>query len=81
LNISQHLRDGGFRVDVLLEEMNLKRKFAYVSRKDTQFTIVIGEEEEKSNSVMLQHKADDGAIAKQLVPQSELTEKIKSLII
>ena len=78
LNVSQYLRDGGFNVDVLLEELNLKKKFAYVSRKDTQFTVVIGEEEEKSNSVTLQYKAADGAIVKELVAQKELIEKMRN---
>jgi len=80
LNTSQLLRGEGFNVDVLLEELNVKKKFAYVSRKDTQFTAVIGEEEEKSSSVTLQYKAADGNIAKQLVAQTELAEKIKSLM-
>jgi histidyl-tRNA synthetase len=79
LNVSQRLRDDGFNVDVLLEDLNLKKKFAYVSRKDTRFTIVVGEEEEKNNSVTLQYKAADGTIAKQLVALTELTETIKNL--
>ena len=79
LSISQHLRAGGFNVDVLLEALNVKKKFAYVGRKDTRFTIVIGPEEEASGSATLQYKAADGTIAKQMVPQAQLVEKMKGL--
>jgi histidyl-tRNA synthetase len=65
----------------LLEELNIKKKFAYVSRKDTQFTVVIGEDEEKNNSVTLQYKAVDGSIAKQVISRAELADKIKSLVV
>jgi len=81
LNVAQLLRTEGFNVDVLLEELNIKKKFAYVSRKDTPFAVVVGEEEEKSSSVTLQYKASDGTIAKQVVPQTELAEKLKSLAV
>jgi len=81
LNVAQLLRSGGFYVDVLLEDLNLKKKFAYVSRKDTPFAIVVGEEEEKSNSATLQYKAADGTIVKELITQTELVEKIKSLVV
>jgi len=80
LNVSQSLRAAGFKVDALLEEFNLKKKFSYVTRKDTPFAIVIGDEEEKQNAVTLQHKSDDGSIMKQTVPLSELVSKMKSII-
>ena len=79
LSISQFLRTEKFNVDVLLEEFNIKKKFAYVSRKDTQFTVVIGEEEERNNSVTLQYKASDGTVAKQMIKQTELAEKLKDI--
>ena len=78
LSVSQYLRAEGFKVDVLLEDLKLNKKFAYVSRKDTRFTVVIGEDEEKSNSVTLQYKAADGSITKEVLPQNELSGKMKS---
>jgi len=78
LSVSQYLRAEGFKVDVLLEDLKLNKKFAYVSRKDTQFTVVIGEDEEKSNSVTLQYKAADGSITKEVLPQKDLSAKMKS---
>jgi len=78
LTISEQLRKAGFKVDVLLEAQSLKKKFAYVSRKDTPFTIVIGDEEEKTGSAMLQWKTGSG-IEKELIKQSELVEKLKAL--
>jgi len=79
LNVSQCLRAEGLNVDVFLEGLNIKKKFAYVSRKDTEFTVVIGEEEEKSNSVILQYKSSDDTISKQTIPQMELAKKIKEM--
>lgn len=79
LSVSQLLRSGGFKVDVLLEELNMKKKFAYVSRKDTQFTVVVGEEEEKTGSVTLQHKAADGTIVKQVAAQTELLKLCRNV--
>lgn len=79
LSVSQMLRAGGFNVDVLLEAFNIKKKFNYVNRKDTQFTVVIGQEEEQSGSVTLQYKSADGNIEKLVVPQDGLAEKMKSL--
>ena len=80
LSVSQFLRAEGLNADVLLEVLNIKKKFKYVSLKDTKFTIVIGEDEEKSNSVTLQYKSADDAITKQIVPCTELAETIISIM-
>jgi len=80
LTISRNLRDAGFNVDVLLETLPMKKKFTYVSRKDTQFTIVIGTDEEENNTATLQHKNLDGTVEKQTIPQAQLTEKMKALV-
>lgn len=81
LAISRNLRDAGFRVDVLLESVPMKKKFAYVSKKDTPFTIVIGADEEENSTATLQHKGADGAVEKQIVLQTQLAEKMKELLI
>ena len=80
LTISRNLRDAGFKVDVLLESVPIKKKFTYVTRKDTQFTIVIGADEEETNAATLQHKNLDGTVEKQTVLQTELIEKMKELV-
>jgi len=79
LKISSNLRNSGFKVDVLLESIPIKKKFTYVTRKDTPFTIVIGADEEENNTVTLQHKGTNGTVEKQTVLQVELAEKIKAL--
>ncbi|MCL2580048.1 MAG: histidine--tRNA ligase [Oscillospiraceae bacterium] len=79
LSVSQLLRAGGFKVDVLLEDMNIKKKFKYVDRKDSRFTIVIGREEEDSSSVTLSYKGEGGKFEKLQVAQSELADKMKGL--
>jgi len=79
LNVSQNLRAAGFKVDALLEELSLKKKFSYVTRKDTPFVAVIGDEEEKQNAVTLQYKSGDGSIVKQTVPLPELAAKVRSI--
>ena len=80
LNISQILRADGFKVDVLLEELNVKKKFSYVTRKDAPFAIVIDEEEEKNNAVTLQYKIADGTISKLIIPYAELAKRIKEFV-
>jgi len=81
LNISQNLRLEGFNVDVLLEESNIKKKFTYISRKDTPFTVVVDEEQMKNMSITLQYKDANKAIIKQIVPCNGLAKIIKNITI
>ncbi|MCL2742152.1 MAG: His/Gly/Thr/Pro-type tRNA ligase C-terminal domain-containing protein, partial [Oscillospiraceae bacterium] len=47
--------EGGFNVDVLLEEMSVKRKFRYVTGLGAKVTVVVGSEEEDSNVLAVQY--------------------------
>ena len=80
LNAAQNLRAAGFNADVLLEDLSVKKKFSYVTRKDAPFTAVIGGEEEKLNAVCLRYKSIDGTVSKQTVPNTELAAEIKNII-
>lgn len=71
LKVAAMLREKGYCVDVLLEDLSTKKKFQYVSKKDPVYTIVIGEEEEQENNVKLQYRSD-GELVKTTVSISEL---------
>jgi histidyl-tRNA synthetase len=64
LRISKELRDGGFNVDLLLEDMSVKEKLQYVSKKDAPFAVLIGSEEEASGLMMLRFVQDKKLIKK-----------------
>jgi histidyl-tRNA synthetase len=77
LRVSQMLRAEGHKVDVLLEEMPIKKKFRYVSQKDAGFTVVIGSDEEESGLMKVQHKhKENGQIVKESVLLEELPKYI-----
>ena len=73
------LRAGGLRVDLLLEQMNMKKKFQYVARKDAPFTVVIGSEEEAAGDAVLQYRGGDGQVVKTRAPMAELAERVLAL--
>ena len=75
--IANCLRTTGYNVDVLLEELNIKKKFLYVKKKEAFFTIVIGSEEEASGQLTVQYKAN-GELKKELVSIDSISEFIKS---
>jgi len=77
LKTAHSLRAEGLRVDLLLEDLTVKKKFQYVSRKDPQFTAVIGSEEEESGFVTLQFRRG-GQIVKEKRPTEALAEFIKA---
>ena len=78
LKIARELREAHWKVDVLLESLTVKKKFQYVSKKDAQFTIVIGSNEESCGEVVLQFKRGD-EIVKERVSTDVLAERITSL--
>ena len=78
LSIAALIRESGFSADVLLEEMPVKKKFQYVSKKDAFFTVVIGSEEEASGSVNLQYKTGK-AVEKLRLPVRELAGAMKKI--
>lgn len=58
LHTAQILRSNNYKVDVLLQDLTVKKKFQYVNKKDAAFTIVIGSEEEESGLLTVQYKID-----------------------
>jgi len=73
LRTAQSLRTRGLRVDVLLEEMPVKKKFQYVSKKDAAFTVVIGSEEEQTGLLTVQFRRGE-EIAKEKVAADALAD-------
>jgi len=53
LRVSQELRNQGFNIDVLLQDIPVKDKLQYVRKKDAPFAIQIGSEEEASGLLSL----------------------------
>jgi histidyl-tRNA synthetase len=79
LTIAENLRKDDLSVDVLLENLKVKQKFRYADKKNARFAVVIGDDEEISHSAVLQYKNGD-SFAKENVPQSSLTERIKAIL-
>ena len=77
LHTAQLLRTNGFKVDVLLEEMSIKKKFQYVNKKDAAFTIVVGTDEELSGKLTVQFKVSN-EIKKQQISLSSLPDFLNS---
>lgn len=73
LQTAQILRTNGFKVDVLLEEMSIKKKFQYVNKKDAAFTIVVGTDEELSGKLTVQFKVSN-EIKKAQISLSSLSD-------
>jgi histidyl-tRNA synthetase len=64
LKVSQKLREQGYNVDVLLEDISRDKKLQYVSKKDVPFAILIGSEEEASGLYTLRFIQDEKLIKK-----------------
>lgn len=77
LHTAQVLRTNGFKVDVLLEEMSIKKKFQYVNKKDAAFTIVVGADEELSGKLTVQFKINN-EIKKEQISLSSLPAFLNS---
>ena len=76
------LRKAEYRVDVLLEEsMKIKSKFQYVNRKKPFVTIVIGDDEERNSTVVLQTENQDGQIVKETILRKDILKEMKRLVI
>lgn len=76
-HIANCLRTDGFNVDVLLEDLSVKKKFSYVKKKEAFFTIVIGSEEETSDQLTIQYKTN-GELQKALIPVSTISDFIRN---
>ncbi len=72
------LREHDFCVDVLLEDFSVKKKFQYVNRKDSTFTVVIGSEEEETGQMTVQYKAGE-EIKKEKAPLDTLAEFLSKI--
>lgn len=71
------LRTNGFNVDVLLEDLNIKKKFVYVRKKEAPFTIVIGSEEEATGQLTVQYIIN-GKLKKESMTIDLIPEFIKN---
>lgn len=58
LNLATNIRKKGESVEVLLEEVNLKKAFKIADRRGVKGVIVVGEDEIKSGELYLQNMAD-----------------------
>lgn len=75
LSVATSLREAGVKVDVLLEDLVIKKKFQYVKKKGAPYTIVIGEDEEASGKLTVQYKFN-GEVVKRKVLINQITDFI-----
>jgi len=78
IKLASKLREEGFAIDVLLEDLKVKQKFQYVNKKNAKFTVVIGEEEETNQCAVLQYVKSE-SLVKENIPFSELAGRIKEI--
>lgn len=76
ISSATYLRDYNIKVDLLLQDMPPKKKFAYIDKLNTQYTIVIKTINEKE-VISLQYKKD-GIIQKEELSITEIKDIITS---
>lgn len=59
---ANHLRKAGINVDILLQNMNIKKKFAYIDKQNTPYTVVVKTEKDGKEVLSLQYKKDNSII-------------------
>ena len=79
MKLARALREDGFAVDILLEDLKVKQKFQYVNRKNSRFTVVVGDEEEATQTAVLQYK-DGESFTKENIAFSSLTSRIREML-
>ena len=79
ITCANQLREAGIKVDLLLEPMSPKKKFAYIDKLNTPYTIVIKTVDNKE-VISLQYKEND-TIQKEELAVNEIIEKITRKII
>jgi len=79
VKLADNLREDGFAVDVLLEDLKVKQKFRYADKKNAGFTVVIGDDEEKAQKAVLQYLVNN-SLTKESVELSSLTARINEML-
>lgn len=74
LSVANELRHNSVNVDVLLEDMNFKKKFQYITRKDSRFTVIAKTVDERE-ILSLQYK-DGDSINKEELALDVLVERV-----
>ena len=72
------LRENGLKVDLLLEEFNIKKKLNYLDKKETPFAVIVKTTKEDIDVISLQYKQGNDIIKEELDLDS-LTSRIKEL--
>jgi histidyl-tRNA synthetase len=75
LSVASELRRNSVNVDVLLEDMNFKKKFQYISKKDSRFTVISKTLDEGREVLSLQYK-DGESIVKEELSLEALVERV-----
>ncbi|MCL1924449.1 MAG: histidine--tRNA ligase [Defluviitaleaceae bacterium] len=74
IKVSNYLREKGFKVDIILEESNMKKKFAYVDKLNPKNTVVIKTIENKE-LISIQQKIN-GEVFKKEVSLGNILESL-----
>lgn len=75
LSIAGSLRNAGLNVDVLLEDMPMKKKYQFISRKDARYTVFVKTSDTNENIFSLQYKIGEELIKDQL-PMDALIKRL-----
>ena len=76
ITAANQLRAVGVNVDLLFQDMNIKKKFAYIDKQNTPYTLVVKTERDGAEVLSLQHKGADGNIQKEILPLETLVAKL-----
>ncbi|MCL1995728.1 MAG: histidine--tRNA ligase [Defluviitaleaceae bacterium] len=75
ISVAAYLRNHSIKTDLLLEDMPIKRKFAYIDKLNVPHAIVVKTVND-TEVLSLQHKESDGSIKKQELTKEEILKQI-----
>ena len=75
ISVATYLRNNGIKTDLLLEDMPIKRKFAYIDKLNVPHAIVV-KTVNNAEVLSLQHKESSGTIKKQELTKEEILRQI-----
>jgi histidyl-tRNA synthetase len=79
LSAATELRRNSINVDVLLEDMNFKKKFQYITRKDSRFTVIAKTVDGGREVLSLQYKNGDSIVKEELKLNALVERVVKEL--
>lgn len=76
IKAANQMREKGINVDILFQEMPIKKKFAYIDKQNTPYTIVVKTEKNGNEVLSFQYKQEKNII-KEVLDIQDIISKIK----